>query len=301
LGVEWRAGIAARRSACPCAVLAATTVPADRANADIAADFSARERRRLHPTPVCGLPYFGARAGEVTEEAANLAAATDAEADLALGNPASARAQHAPFKSGTDMVPLTVTVTDRAGKHVTGPTGGDFTVFEDGVQQPLSFFAGEDVPLDVALVIDASSSMRADLPLVQKAASGLIRTLRSFDRGAVVEVRSSEGCAWLRRARNGHASGLRDADCCARGSRAFFPKSAVELLTIYDAISQELASQYELGYVPIKPAGDGGFRRVFVRLAPRTNASARTRSGYYADRIRGSRFDLAARTSGEPR
>ena len=89
------------------------------------------------------------------------------------------------------MVPLTVTVTDATGKHVTGLTGGDFTVFEDGVEQPLSFFASEDVPVDVALVLDTSSSMQADLPLVQTAASGLVRTLRASDRGAVVEVKDS--------------------------------------------------------------------------------------------------------------
>ena len=108
---------------------------------------------------------------------------------LTLGNPAAVRAQHAPFKTGVDMVALTVTVTDGAGKHITGLTGNDFTVFEDGAQQPLSFFASEDVPVDVALVIDASASMRPDLPLVQKAACGLIRKLRAFDRGAVVEVK----------------------------------------------------------------------------------------------------------------
>ena len=58
---------------------------------------------------------------------------------------------------------------------------GDFTVFEDGVEQRLSFFASEAVPVDVALVIDASSSMGADLPLVRSAACGLVRTLRTRD------------------------------------------------------------------------------------------------------------------------
>ena len=48
---------------------------------------------------------------------------------LTLGNPASVRAQHAPFRTGVDMVALTVTVTDGAGKHISGLTGTDFTVF----------------------------------------------------------------------------------------------------------------------------------------------------------------------------
>ena len=87
------------------------------------------------------------------------------------------------------MVPLTVTVTDPSGKYVTGLTGNDFTVFEDGVAQSLIFFASDAVPLDLALTIDTSSSMRADLPLVQAAANGLVRRLRDCDRGAVVEIK----------------------------------------------------------------------------------------------------------------
>ena len=108
---------------------------------------------------------------------------------LAVRGPASLDAQGPLFKSGIDMVPLTVTVTDASGKYVTGLTGDDFTVLENGVEQPLSFFACADVPLDVALVLDTSASMRADLPLVQSAAIGLVRKLRASDRAAVVEIK----------------------------------------------------------------------------------------------------------------
>ena len=67
-------------------------------------------------------------------------------------------AQRPAFKSGVAMVPLTVTVTDTTGKYVTGLTGNDFEVFEDGVPQELSFFASEEVPLDIALLLDTSTS-----------------------------------------------------------------------------------------------------------------------------------------------
>ena len=89
------------------------------------------------------------------------------------------------------MVALTVTVTDPNGKYVIGLTDKDFTVFEDGVEQPLTFFASDAVPLDVALLVDTSSSMQADLPMVQAAASGLVRRLRDCDRGAVVEIKGA--------------------------------------------------------------------------------------------------------------
>lgn len=64
------------------------------------------------------------------------------------------------------------------------------------------------------------------------------------------------------------------------GGRSFFPKTSAEL----PAIADELASQYELGYIPSRMRGDGAFRRVMVRVPPEVNALARTRSGYYAGR-----------------
>src|SRR6185295_4200214 len=97
------------------------------------------------------------------------------------------------FRSGVDMVPLTVTVTDSAGRYVSGLTQRDFAVFEDGVQQSLSFFASERVPVDVALVLDVSASMSTAMPLVREAADGLIRALRTGDRTAVVAVNTSVG------------------------------------------------------------------------------------------------------------
>jgi len=117
--------------------------------------------------------------------------ATVLMAVVSIGYTTTTRAQQPTFKSGVDMVPLTVTVTDTSGKYVTGLTGSDFQVYEDGVEQPLAFFASDEVPIDVALVLDTSGSMVFDLPLVQSAATGLVRRLRAVDRAAVVDVKQS--------------------------------------------------------------------------------------------------------------
>ncbi len=66
-------------------------------------------------------------------------------------------------------------------------------MFENGVQQSVSFFASEPVPVDVALVLDVSGSMAVDMPRVREAADGLVRSLRPSDRAAVVAVRTSVG------------------------------------------------------------------------------------------------------------
>jgi hypothetical protein len=68
------------------------------------------------------------------------------------------------------------------------------------------------------------------------------------------------------------------------GGLIFVPTTATELPAIYDAIARELANQYDLGYVPAKPGGDGAFRRIAVRILPPSRGVTRARSGYYADR-----------------
>src|SRR5262245_56226911 len=94
------------------------------------------------------------------------------------------------FRVGIDLVSLTVTVTDAAENYIAGLTERDFAVTEDGVQQPVSFFMSEHMPLDLAIVLDTSGSMGgASLRMVQEAACGLARSLRPEDRGTVVEVK----------------------------------------------------------------------------------------------------------------
>jgi hypothetical protein len=66
----------------------------------------------------------------------------------------------------------------------------------------------------------------------------------------------------------------------------FVPKTTLDLPGIYTAIAEELFSQYDLGYMPLRAVGDGGFRRVAVRLRPQTNALARTRTGHIAPSTR---------------
>lgn len=44
----------------------------------------------------------------------------------------SAQEQRPVFRSGTTLVPITVTVTDQQGRPVAGLTQADFKVFEDG-------------------------------------------------------------------------------------------------------------------------------------------------------------------------
>ena len=52
------------------------------------------------------------------------------------------------------------------------------------------------------------------------------------------------------------------------GGRAFFPNQISELANIYGQISDELSSQYTVGYTSRNPRRDGAWRRVVVRVEP---------------------------------
>ena len=89
------------------------------------------------------------------------------------------------FKSGAALVALNVTVSD--GKRlIPGLTAGDFSVYEDGVLQPVQFFESKNIPIDLIILIDTSASMSEKMPVVHEAAIGFLKTLRDNDRGAVV-------------------------------------------------------------------------------------------------------------------
>ena len=95
------------------------------------------------------------------------------------------------FHSGVDLVPLSVIVTDAHDKFVKGLNESDFAVYEDGVQQDVAYFAASNVPLDVAILLDSSSSMSDRMATVQQAAVGFASHLHEGDRVTVIGVKET--------------------------------------------------------------------------------------------------------------
>jgi len=100
------------------------------------------------------------------------------------------------FRAGIDLVALNVVVTDQQQRFVNGLTVNDFAVFEDGVQQELSFFAATQVPLDLALLLDTSASMQDKMQTMQEAANGFLATLRGGDRAAIIDIKDNVRIAY---------------------------------------------------------------------------------------------------------
>ena len=305
--------------------------------------------------------------------AASLLAASLATAGL-LGAGGQAPQQDDPgllpsFRAGVDVVSLNVTVTDADSRFVTDLERDDFAVYEDGVQQEITFFSRAQSPIALSLLMDTSASMDERMRTAQEAAIGFARRLKPEDlaeiidfdsrveilqtftndldrlgrairltsaggstslynalyvslkglskaplrmaevrRQAIVVLSDGEDTSSLLtfdevlelakrsetavytiglQAADDRRSGFREADFVLRqlayetGGRAFFPGAVDDLPAIYRQISDELASQYSLGYISANPLRNGRWRRTIVRVG-RERASTRTKQGYYA-------------------
>src|SRR5689334_24709458 len=87
----------------------------------------------------------------------------------------------------TTEVMFPVTVRDEQGRLVNDLTRNDFRVYEDNRLQPLSDLALRQVPVDVILMVDASSSVANNLDDFRRAAQGFAAKLASDDRISLIK------------------------------------------------------------------------------------------------------------------
>ena len=90
------------------------------------------------------------------------------------------------FKKQVEEVVLHATVVDDQQHMVPGLDRSAFTVFEDGVAQPITSFKREDVPVEIGIVVDNSGSMRDKRDAVNQAVLNLIRASNPKDEIFVV-------------------------------------------------------------------------------------------------------------------
>ena len=85
-----------------------------------------------------------------------------------------------------NLVVLHTTVLDDRGRVADGLKQENFRIFEDKVEQKLSVFKREDIPVSMGLVIDNSGSMRDKRPRVNQAAITLVEASNPQDEAFVV-------------------------------------------------------------------------------------------------------------------
>ena len=95
---------------------------------------------------------------------------------------ADPKAQSTPlFNVDTTLVLIPATVTDPSNRYLLGLQKQDFHLFEDGVEQTITHFSGEDAPLSVGLVFDLSASMGDKLRTSREAALQFLKPVHHDD------------------------------------------------------------------------------------------------------------------------
>jgi Ca-activated chloride channel family protein len=102
------------------------------------------------------------------------------------GQAANSGKQGSGIKVEVNLVVLHTTVLDDRQRFADGLKQENFRVFEDKVEQKLSVFKREDVPVSMGLVIDNSGSMREKRPRVNEAALTLVQASNPRDEAFVV-------------------------------------------------------------------------------------------------------------------
>jgi Ca-activated chloride channel homolog len=100
---------------------------------------------------------------------------------------AGERAPGLNIRVDTTLVLVPVTVTDSSNRFVLGLAKDDFGVLEDGAEQKVSQFSGEDAPLSVGLLLDISGSMGAKLEISRRAVDQFLKTMNAQDEAFLVE------------------------------------------------------------------------------------------------------------------
>jgi Ca-activated chloride channel family protein len=116
-----------------------------------------------------------------TPAAADSSGATGTKFVQPLAGPSIAVEQDRPVITHTDMVTLTVTVTDTYGRFVTGLGKNAFTVTDDKVEQDITFFSDEDAPVSLGVIFDVSGSMGGEK--ISKAREALKKFIETSHTG----------------------------------------------------------------------------------------------------------------------
>jgi VWFA-related protein len=101
---------------------------------------------------------------------------------------AQQRAQDDGFviRTETDLVVLHATVTDNNARPVADLAQEHFKVFENNVEQRISVFKREDIPVSVGIVVDNSGSMRDKRKGVNSAALKFVQSSNPMDEVFIV-------------------------------------------------------------------------------------------------------------------
>lgn len=82
---------------------------------------------------------------------------------------------------GTNLVSMTISVTDPYGRFVTGLSKEHFEIFDEKVKQQIELFTDEDSPVSIGVIYDVSGSMKERIARSVRAVKRFIETSHDDD------------------------------------------------------------------------------------------------------------------------
>ncbi len=96
-----------------------------------------------------------------------------------------------PVIVNTDLITLTVTVTDTYGRYVSGLSQKAFTILDEKQPQEITFFSDDDSPVSVGVIFDVSGSMSGDkIRSAREALAKFIQTSHHSDEYFLIAFNS---------------------------------------------------------------------------------------------------------------
>jgi VWFA-related protein len=90
-----------------------------------------------------------------------------------------------------EAIQVTVTVSDDNGRFIGGIPRAAFSVYEDGKKEPITYFASEDVPLELIVAVDISGSMTSSMPKLKKAVKDFLLAVPSKNQVSLLGFNDS--------------------------------------------------------------------------------------------------------------
>ncbi|MDQ3173664.1 MAG: VWA domain-containing protein [Acidobacteriota bacterium] len=110
-----------------------------------------------------------------------------------------------PVIVNTDLITLTVTVTDTYGRYVSGLSQKAFTILDEKQPQEITFFSDDDSPVSVGVLFDVSGSMSGDkIKNAREALAKFIQTSHNSDEYFLIAF-NSRAQLLLDKTRDGNA------------------------------------------------------------------------------------------------
>lgn len=94
-------------------------------------------------------------------------------------------AQEPVFRSGTQTVPVYVTVIAPDGRLATDLPRDQFEIYDNGRPQPITLFEAGRQPISIIIMLDMSGSMLGNIPMLRTAAVQMFTRLEPADRARV--------------------------------------------------------------------------------------------------------------------